>query len=92
MNPIEHYQQLETRRQFFSRSTTGIGVAALSSLLAEESVLSASHFSNLSPRLQPNVGQKTGAAFSRNRQTRYLFDDEWRPLAHRPVRLQTRVA
>jgi hypothetical protein len=33
MTPFERYLQLETRRQFFSRSAMGLGVAALASLL-----------------------------------------------------------
>ena len=33
MNPITHHQQLLTRRHFFGRTATGIGTAALASLL-----------------------------------------------------------
>jgi hypothetical protein len=33
MNPIHEFHKLQTRRQFFSRSATGIGAAALGSLL-----------------------------------------------------------
>lgn len=33
MNPLLEYQRLLTRRQLFSRSTNGLGVAALASLL-----------------------------------------------------------
>src|SRR5213075_434197 len=33
MNPIIHHQQLLTRRHFFGRAATGIGAAALGSLL-----------------------------------------------------------
>ncbi len=33
MNPLREYELLSTRRQFFGRSATGIGVAALGSLL-----------------------------------------------------------
>lgn len=33
MNPFEDFQQLETRRQFFSRGKNAIGYAALASLL-----------------------------------------------------------
>tara|TARA_B100000809_G_scaffold239265_1_gene260678 strand:+ start:3759 stop:5207 length:1449 start_codon:yes stop_codon:yes gene_type:complete len=39
MHPDRHYQELITRRHFFGRSATGIGIAALASLL--ESPLSA---------------------------------------------------
>jgi hypothetical protein len=37
MDPHHEYRQSITRRQFFGRATTGIGVAALSSLLGGES-------------------------------------------------------
>ena len=33
MNPLPENQLLTTRRQFFGRAATGIGVAALSALL-----------------------------------------------------------
>src|SRR3954462_6053165 len=33
MNPLIHHQQLLTRRHFFGRTATGIGTAALASLL-----------------------------------------------------------
>ncbi|HEX5034478.1 MAG TPA: sulfatase, partial [bacterium] len=33
MNPLHHHQQLLTRRHFFGRTATGIGTAALASLL-----------------------------------------------------------
>jgi len=36
MNPISDYQLLQTRRQFFGRAATGIGVAALASLLDQD--------------------------------------------------------
>ena len=35
MNPINQHEQLVTRRHFFSRASTGIGTAALASLLNE---------------------------------------------------------
>ncbi|MFL2871045.1 MAG: DUF1501 domain-containing protein [Pirellulaceae bacterium] len=35
MNPINQHEQLVTRRHFFSRASTGIGAAALASLLNE---------------------------------------------------------
>ena len=38
MNPYEQAIQHETRRQFFGRGAKGLGAAALSSLLAKESV------------------------------------------------------
>lgn len=41
MNPLEQSIQLETRRQFFGRSAKGLGVAALSSLLAKDAVAKA---------------------------------------------------
>ena len=37
MNPIDQNHQHNTRRQFFSRSATGIGAAALATLLADKS-------------------------------------------------------
>ncbi len=37
MNPLLERQYLVNRRQFFSKSSTGIGVAALASLLGQES-------------------------------------------------------
>src|SRR5438093_1505307 len=33
MNPLHRYMQLQTRRQFFGRTASGIGIAALASLL-----------------------------------------------------------
>ena len=33
MNPLREYELVETRRHFFSRSATGIGTAALASLM-----------------------------------------------------------
>jgi len=39
MNPVEHRRLLLTRRHFFGRTATGIGAAALGSLMAQESPL-----------------------------------------------------
>jgi hypothetical protein len=36
MNPLREYQLLQTRRQFFSRTATGIGIAALAGLLDQD--------------------------------------------------------
>jgi hypothetical protein len=36
MNPVDIYNQAYTRRQFFRKSGTGLGVAAMASLLAEK--------------------------------------------------------
>ncbi|MEX2580550.1 MAG: DUF1501 domain-containing protein [Verrucomicrobiales bacterium] len=41
MNPLHDYKTLETRRQFFRKSATGLGGAALASLLGQDSVLGA---------------------------------------------------
>ena len=38
MNPINQHEQLVTRRHFFSRASTGIGTAALASLLNERAL------------------------------------------------------
>lgn len=35
MNPVEIYNQAFTRRQFFRKSSTGLGVAAMTSLMSE---------------------------------------------------------
>ncbi len=37
MNPVDIYNQAYTRRQFFRKSSTGLGVAAMASLLGEKS-------------------------------------------------------
>lgn len=42
MNPAQDYITLETRRQFFRKSATGLGGAALASLLGQGSTLDAS--------------------------------------------------
>ena len=36
MNPVDIYNQAYTRRQFFRKSGTGLGVAAMASLLGEK--------------------------------------------------------
>jgi hypothetical protein len=36
MHPLHQYSQLQTRRHFFSRTATGVGLAALASLLADD--------------------------------------------------------
>ena len=43
MNPLEKNHRHNTRRQFFGRAATGIGAAALGSLLARESAFASSN-------------------------------------------------
>ncbi len=41
MNPLERYNQALTRRQFFRKSGTGLGMAAMASLLGERGIAAA---------------------------------------------------
>ena len=41
MNPLQDYKTFETRRQFFRKSSAGLGGAALASLLGQDSLMSA---------------------------------------------------
>ena len=55
MDPIREHELLLTRRQFFSRTSTGIGVAALSAMLAPQALAGTAHagalpFTHLAPK------------------------------------------
>ena len=58
MNPLESYNAALTRRQFFRQSGTGLGVAALASLLGSNSFASGSSVSSLMasvPQIAPKA-------------------------------------
>lgn len=52
MHPLNEAQQLITRRSFFSRSSTGIGIAALGSLLNENLSANDRTFPNYNPKIK----------------------------------------
>jgi hypothetical protein len=51
MNPMEKARLLITRRHFFSRASTGLGVAALSSLMAKSGLTGLPHFAPKAKRV-----------------------------------------
>lgn len=56
MNPIDLYNEAFTRRQFFRRTGTGLGVAAMASLLSEEGLAAAKPMGNMSiPQFAPKA-------------------------------------
>jgi hypothetical protein len=56
MNPLDQYNQALTRRQFFRRSGTGLGVAAMASLLGERGMAAAKSMGNLTiPQFAPKA-------------------------------------
>jgi hypothetical protein len=68
MDPLNEHQLLLSRRHFFGRSATGIGVAALASLLRADRLLGDE------PRLQPRPGVLRTTHFpARARRVIYLF-------------------
>lgn len=56
MNPIDLYNEAFTRRQFFRKTGTGLGVAAMASLLSEEGLAAAKPMGNMSiPQFAPKA-------------------------------------
>ena len=80
MDPIKEYLQLETRRQFFGKCATGLGGAALASLLP----------SSIVHALEQQVGTRVGGlpettALCAEGETGYLSIYVRRALANGPV-------
>jgi hypothetical protein len=68
MHPLNEHQLLLSRRHFFGRSATGIGVAALASLLRADGLLADE------PRVRPRPGVLRATHFpARARRVIYLF-------------------
>ncbi len=61
MNPIESYNSALTRRQFFRKSGTGLGAAALASLLGRPSFANAPDLASLMARV-PQIAPKAKRA------------------------------
>jgi hypothetical protein len=56
MTPLDQYNQALTRRQFFRRSGTGLGVAAMASLLGERGMAAAQSLGNMTiPQFAPKA-------------------------------------
>ncbi len=56
MNPVDLYNEAFTRRQFFRKTGTGLGVAAMASLLSEEGLGAAQPMGNMSiPQFAPKA-------------------------------------
>jgi hypothetical protein len=56
MNPLEHYNNALTRRQFFRKSGTGLGMAAMASLLGERGMAAARSMGDMSiPQFAPKA-------------------------------------
>lgn len=56
MNPLDIYNEAYTRRQFFRKTGTGLGVAAMASLLSKEGLSAAQPMGNMSiPQFAPKA-------------------------------------
>lgn len=56
MNPVDLYNEAYTRRQFFRKTGTGLGVAAMASLLNQEGMAAAQPMGNMSiPQFAPKA-------------------------------------
>jgi uncharacterized protein (DUF1501 family) len=56
MNPLDIYNEAYTRRQFFRKTGTGLGVAAMASLLGKEGLSAAQPMGNMSiPQFAPKA-------------------------------------
>jgi uncharacterized protein (DUF1501 family) len=56
MNPLDLYNEAYTRRQFFRKTGTGLGVAAMASLLNQEGMAAAKPMGNMSiPQFAPKA-------------------------------------
>lgn len=56
MNPLEAYNSAQTRRQFFRKSGTGLGMAAMASLVGEKGFAAAQPMGNMSiPQFAPKA-------------------------------------
>ncbi len=56
MNPLEAYNSALTRRQFFRKSGTGLGMAAMASLVGEKGFAAAQPMGNMSiPQFAPKA-------------------------------------
>jgi len=56
MNPVDLYNEAFTRRQFFRKTGTGLGMAAMASLLNQEGVAAAKPMGNMSiPQFAPKA-------------------------------------
>ena len=92
MNPLNELQLLLTRRHFFGRAATGIGTAALASLLNPQ--LFAGTPAARRQRAQPagTHGVLSALHFAPQGQAGHLPVHVRRAVAHRPVRLQAEAA
>ena len=56
MNPVDLYNEAYTRRQFFRKTGTGLGVAAMASLLSQEGMAAGKPMGNMSiPQFAPKA-------------------------------------
>ena len=56
MNPVDLYNEAYTRRQFFRKTGTGLGVAAMASILSKEGLSAAQPMGNMSiPQFAPKA-------------------------------------